>query len=77
MNKPKWIELTEDESTNPPFDEKILTIDSFGRYVVMTAREGDVYEDGIDMYDEYEQLVDELDIEKWVLLSDILPKEEK
>jgi hypothetical protein len=76
----KWIEVTEDESTLPPFGKKVLLEDSFGRYFVVTAREGEDLDYGrcsVDLWDEFEDLLDDHQIERWVLLEDILPKEEK
>lgn len=68
MTKPNWRTAEQ----FPEFGETFFAEDDYGRYVVLTAIEGEEDDWPPSYVDENENLVDDIEIVRWVPVKEIL-----
>jgi hypothetical protein len=72
--KPKWNNW---EEKQPEFGEVLFVEDNYGRFAIVKVCEGGD-QDGEYLYDFFDQddtYIDDIEIVRWVLLSDVMPEE--
>ncbi len=71
--KPKWNNW---EEKQPEFGDVLFVEDNYSRFAIVRVREGDCDEYGNYLFDFEDQdgdYIDDIEVVRWVLLSDVMP----